>query len=219
MFVLVFCVFRKADFIQSVVPLFQQIKFDFWGHDAIVLHGHEIRKQHGDFNILLNPERRAAFIDLVSIALAQSPFIVIAAAIDKSLHVKRHAQPDNPYEIALTYCMEQMQRFLDEQGQADRTTHVLVEKRGRAEDQLLELVFRRVADGENSVGLMPNLAIRFMDKKHNSTGLQIADLIAHPVARHVIDPQQPNRAFDIVAPKLRRGPGGEVSDYGLKVFP
>ena len=58
---------------------------------------------------------------------------------------------------------------------------------------------------------MPNLAIRFMDKKHNSTGLQIADLIAHPIARHVIDPDQPNRAFDIVRPKFRRGAGGKIN--------
>jgi hypothetical protein len=28
---------------------------------------------------------------------------------------------------------------------------------------------------------MPNLDIRFMDKKHNSAGLQLADLMAHPI--------------------------------------
>ena len=66
---------------------------------------------------------------------------------------------------------------------------------------------------------MPNLDIRFMDKKHNSTGLQLADLVAHPIGRHAIDPDQPNRAFDILKPKFRRGPAGLVKGFGLKIFP
>jgi hypothetical protein len=58
-----------------------------------------------------------------------------------------------------------------------------------------------------------------MDKKHNSTGLQLADLVAHPIARHVINPAQPNRAYELIEPKFRRGPNGQVHGYGLKIFP
>jgi hypothetical protein len=58
-----------------------------------------------------------------------------------------------------------------------------------------------------------------MDKKHNSTGLQIADLTAHPIGRHVINPGQQNRAFQLIEPKLRRGPNGRRDGYGLKIFP
>jgi hypothetical protein len=66
---------------------------------------------------------------------------------------------------------------------------------------------------------MPNLDIRFMEKKHNAPGLQIADLVAHPIGRHVIDPEQPNRAFEILKPKLRTGPDGRIRGFGLKIFP
>jgi hypothetical protein len=62
------------------------------------------------------------------------------------------------------------------------TTHMLVERRGAKEDAKLELEFRRICDGSNQAGKMPNLDIRFMDKKHNSTGLQFADLVAQPIA-------------------------------------
>ncbi|KAI93517.1 3-deoxy-D-manno-octulosonic acid transferase, partial [Rhodomicrobium udaipurense JA643] len=127
--------------------------------------------------------------------------------------------PANPYEIALSFCMERLQRWLRERNQVDRTTHVIVERRGAAEDTKLELEFRRIADGRNPVGRMPNLDIRFMDKKHNSTGLQIADLTAHPIGRHVINPTQQNRAFELIEPKLRRGPNGRCNGYGLKIFP
>jgi len=106
-----------------------------------------------------------------------------------------------------------------ERAQVDRMTHVQVECRGKAEDAKLELEFRRVRDGQNAVGPMPNLDLRFMDKKHNSTGLQLADLVAHPIGRSLIKPDQPNRAYDVLEPKFRRGPAGQVRGYGLKIFP
>jgi Protein of unknown function (DUF3800) len=183
------------------------------------LHGHDIRKRTGDFNILLNSTRREPFLARISAVLEAMPVTIIAAAIDKSKHVKQFADPANPYAIALTFCMERLQWWLKDQEALKHTTHVVVECRGKAEDQLLELEFRRIADGHNALGKMPNLDIRFMDKKHNSTGLQVADLIAHPIARHVIDPAQPNRGFDIVKTKFRTGNGNQIQGYGLKVFP
>jgi Protein of unknown function (DUF3800) len=204
-FVLVFCIFEKTAYREAVVPVVQKLKFDFWGHDCVVLHSHEIRKAHGDFKILLNATTRAAFMTRVNDLMAPLPYIVIAAVIDKHRHVQRYMNPANPYEIALGFCMERLQRWLGENGQLDKTTHVIVERRGRSEDAKLELEFRRIADGLNLVGRMPNLDIRFMDKKHNSTGLQIADLTAHPIGRHVINPAQPNRAYELIEPKFRRG--------------
>nr|WP_245441747.1 DUF3800 domain-containing protein [Rhizobium leguminosarum] len=58
-----------------------------------------------------------------------------------------------------------------------------------------------------------------MDKKHNSTGLQVADLIAHPIARHVIKPDQPNRAYELIESKFRKSGRGQIHGYGLKIFP
>jgi Protein of unknown function (DUF3800) len=217
-FVLVFAVFKKSEYIARVVPAVQSLKFKYWGHDGIVLHGHEIRKQHGDFRILINREVEAAFLADLSVLMQDVPVTIIAAAIDKSKHSKRYTNPTNPYETALTFCMERLHRHLKDYKQTG-TTHVLFERRGAKEDQTLELQFRRVSDGQNAIGKMPNLDVRFMDKKHNSSGLQVADLVAHPIARNVIDPAQPNRAYEIVLAKMRKGPVGQVKGYGLKVFP
>jgi hypothetical protein len=218
-FVLAFCVIQKAAYYNAIVPAVQRLKFDFWGHDCVILHSHEIRKAHGDFNILLNAATRSAFVERMNGMMADLPFTVIASAIDKQRHLKRYAKPANPYEIALAFCLERLQHWLREQGQSEKITHVIVERRGAAEDAKLELEFRRIIDGHNAIGRIANLAIRFMDKRHNSTGLQLADLVAHPIGRHVINPQQPNRAFELIGPKLRRGPNGRVLGYGLKIFP
>jgi hypothetical protein len=218
-FSLDFCIFRKSDFVETVVPVVQRLKFDFWGHDAVVLRGHEIRKQHGDFNILREAKIRTAFIDQLNKAIEEAPFTVIAAVIDKVAHKKKYAEPRDPYEIALVFCMERLFYFLRDLGQGDKTTHVLVERRGAKEDAKLELEFRRICDGNNQAGKMPNLDIRFMDKKHNSTGLQFADLVAQPIARRVITPDQPNRAYDIIEKKFRKDGKGNATGYGLKIFP
>lgn len=218
-FVLTFCVFRKDAYRTEMVPAVQALKFKYWGHDGVVLHGHEIRKSQGDFSILLNASVRAPFMDDMNYLVSAAPVTLIAAAIDKQRLTARYYRPDNPYAIALTFCMERLQRFLIELGASDQKTFIMVERRGKKEDRDLELEFRRIADGGNQVGPMPNLDIRFMDKKHNSAGLQMADLLAYPISRHVIDPNQPNRAYTLVEPKFRRSAVGRVQGYGLKVFP
>jgi hypothetical protein len=218
-FALAFCVIEKAKYMETIVPAFQKLKFEFWGHDSVVLHGHEIRKAHGDFNILLNPMTRERFVDRLNEVIGEAEFTLIAAVIDKQKHVAKYTAPADPYQIALGFCMERLQRHLMDKKQVDRLTHLQVECRGKAEDAKLELEFRRICDGNNAVGKMPNLDIRFMDKKHNSTGLQLADLVAHPVGRHVIKPDQANRAYDVLKPKFRKSLLGKIEGYGLKIFP
>lgn len=57
------------------------------------------------------------------------------------------------------------------------------------------------------------------DKKCDSAGLQIADLVARPIGRRILDPTQPNRAYEIIEKKFRRSPRGKIEGWGLKVFP
>lgn len=218
-FALAFCIFKKSDFTNAVVPSIQSLKFEFWGHDAIVLHGHDIRKQHGDFKILIDAEIRASFYEKLNNAIEAAPFTVVASVIDKTAHKKKYTEPRDPYEIALAFCMERLFYFLRDLHQLHKTTHVIVECRGAKEDAKLELEFRRICDGANQAGKMPNFEIRFMDKRHNSTGLQFADLVAHPIARRVITLDQPNRAYDIIEKKLRKDAKGNTNGYGLKIFP
>ena len=58
-FVLDFCVFRKEDYIQNaLVPKVEAFKFEHFGHDLVVLHEHEIRKQQQPF-VFLKDRRNA----------------------------------------------------------------------------------------------------------------------------------------------------------------
>jgi len=133
-FALALCVVEKAKYMEAIVPAFQKLKFEFWGHDSVVLHGHEIRKAQGDFNILLNPKTRERFVDRLNEVIGAAEFALIAAVIDKQKHVAKYTAPADPYEIALGFCMERLQRHLMDKKQVDRLTHLQVECRGKAED-------------------------------------------------------------------------------------
>ncbi len=218
-FVLDFCIFRKDSYANVVAPQVQAFKFAHFGHDIVVLHEHEIRKQKPPFVFLKSRDKRDAFMDGLNRLIEQADFTIVAAAIHKERLTQRYAAPGNPYEIALTFCMERAHALLRDRGQHMLTTHIVVERRGKREDDELELAFRRIRDGANFVGEMPGFEIIFADKKTNSAGLQLADLTARPIGRHVLDPAQPNRAWEIIEPKLRRSPAGVVRGWGLKVFP
>jgi len=44
-------------------------------------------------------------------------------------------------------------------------------------------------------------------------------MIARPIGLHVMKPQQLNRAWDLIEPKLARSRDGRTNGYGLKVYP
>jgi hypothetical protein len=95
----------------------------------------------------------------------------------------------------------------------------IVEKRGKQEDAELELEFRRICDGGNYEGHQLPFEIIFADKKSNSAGLQMADLVARPVGIKMLRPEQPNRAFDVLESKFYTNGRGRREGWGLKCFP
>ncbi len=48
-FLLSFCVFYKRYYSEKVFPALHKFKFNHFGHDLVVLHEHEIRKEKGAF--------------------------------------------------------------------------------------------------------------------------------------------------------------------------
>ncbi|MDY7064058.1 hypothetical protein PsexTeo8_04610 [Pseudomonas extremaustralis] len=130
----------------------------------------------------------------------------------------------NPYHLALGFCLETLYEFLQEKNQQGALTHVIFERRGRKEDNELELEFRRMCDGANRLGIRLPFEIVFATKQVNSTGLQLADLVARPIGMSVLRPGQENRAFDVLTRKFycsggRSKVGEGFENWGLKIFP
>jgi len=47
----------------------------------------------------------------------------------------------------------------------------------------------------------------------------LSELMARPVGIHHLRPDQKNRAYEILEPKLRRSPQGKIAGWGLKIIP
>jgi hypothetical protein len=218
-FVLLFAILRKDDYVDQVCPRLQRFKFEFWPHDEVVLHEHEIRKPFGDFLFLLQKPLRERFLARLTSEMEALPATVIAVVIDKRAYARRYREPVNPYDYALETGLERVFRHLEALEQAEKTTAVVVEKRGRREDADLELAFRRVCDGANALRKSLPFELVMIPKSSNSAGLQLTDLMARPVALRHLRPDQTNRAFDIIERKFRRSPAGKVDGWGLKLLP
>lgn len=215
-FALVFCIVRKDDYVNHIGPLMQRLKLNMWGHDQVILHEHDIRKEKGPFAVLrTNRALRERFLTDLTELIAAAPFQVIASVIDKNRLKEKYASPYSPYEVALLFCMERALNYLRQQGESGKRVSLLFESRGRQEDEDLELEFRRICDNQSNWGYKrPDFQqVRFehlfVDKKSNSTGLQLADLVARPLALRHLRPEQPNRALQVLEGKL----------LSFKVFP
>jgi hypothetical protein len=220
MFVLAFCIFKKSDYTADVSPSIQRFKFQHFGHDAVVLHEHEIRKQQQPFVFLKNVEKRKGFMEGLNRLITDAPMTIIATAIHKTCLRERYTNPANPYLLALQFCLERTHAFLVKRGQADSVTHVIVECRGKVEDRDLELEFRRIRDGANyGRNRLDTIDLVFADKKANSGGLQLADLIARPIGIRQLRPNQENRAYDLIGTKFDTNDAGHIQGFGLKCFP
>jgi hypothetical protein len=218
-FVLLFAVIHKDTYVNHVCPGLQRFKFEFWGHDEVVLHEHEIRKPFGDFLFLMKQPVRERFLAGLSAQMEALPATVVAVVIDKTAYAARYREPVSPYDYAMETGLERIFRHLEGLGQSAASTAIIVEKRGRREDAELELAFRRVCDGANVLHRSLPFQLVMIPKSSNSAGLQLTDLMARPVALHHLRPEQPNRAFEIIATKLRRSPAGEIEGWGLKRLP
>ncbi|MBO9476415.1 DUF3800 domain-containing protein [Shimia sp. R11_0] len=217
-FVLACVCVNKSHYCDDLVPRLQALKFKYFGHDQIIFHERDIRRQSGDF-VALRGDRnlRNAFLDEVTELISSFDFDVATAVIDKQKLKEKYPDPKSPYELSLLLVMEHLALMLRDADQIGKTVHVIAEARGKPEDAELELVFRRIANGQpplrsNQRDLITQFdwQILFCDKKSNSSGLQLADLIARPIGLHQLKPEQTNRAYDVIAEKVA---------WWIKAFP
>lgn len=98
---------------------------------------------------------------------------------------------------------------------------VYIERRGVKQDRALLNYYNRL----RAIGTKWVTAERLVDrlgrfifsyKKDNIMRLQLADLIAYPITRHVLDPQAPNPAYDVIIDKIYTYKGAVL---GMKIIP
>ena len=62
-FVLAFLIAKKAEYMTIITPAIQKFKFKHFGHDQVILHEREIRRDAGHFSFLKKPSLKQVFLD------------------------------------------------------------------------------------------------------------------------------------------------------------
>lgn len=222
-FVLAFCIFNKRIYTEKLVPLIQALKFKFFGHDMVILHEKEIRKHEYPFNFnfkALSDE----FLNDLNKVMCETNFILISTIINK----RKGKYEDNLYNAAMEVCLVNLYNFMREKNSHLRKTYIVIESRGAKEDKSIELAFRRICDGHNSLKTNFPFEILIKKKDTNSTGLQFADLCARPIGGNHLDfnnsGKKLNRAFEVLKLKFyceggRLNVGNNYLNYGLNILP
>ncbi len=203
-FVLACCIFHKDEYSRLVAPTFQQFKFKQWGHDMVIFHERKIRQQTHDFSFLANLKQNTEFMEKLNQLIETTPLNIIASVINKNSLKNSNALHTNPYELALKNCLEELWLFLCDKQQSSKTVHFIVESRGKKEDKELTIAFQKICSGNNCHHKSLPIELIFSRKDSNAAGLQFADLFARPIGRYHLDPNQMNRAYKLIKPKLYR---------------
>ena len=219
LFLLSCVVVERLNYSDQIIKAVNQFKLKYWDHEGVNLHSRDIRKADFSFSILQDTKVRNEFMTDMSSLLKGLKFHLFIVGIDKSKHKTRYAEKaQNPYELGFTFLFERLLYFLEMKNEVQMP--VVAESRGRNEDIELEAAFYKLLNKGtyyNGASRFNKLSCRliFCDKKQNITGLQLADLCAHPSARHVLKPEQPNQAYEIIKSFIF----DEGVVKGWKIFP
>lgn len=199
------------------------LKTRFWGNKEIILHSRDIRKHQRGFEILLDPVVKHDFYECVNSILGEDgAYTIVSCSVLKLPYIERNGRDENIYGLALSRLIERCIFYLDEKVNEDGSDlSIIMEMRGKKEDKELadyyELIRTKGTKWLSPERLNAHLSkFIFLSKKQNVIGLQLADMIAYPIARYVLNSNAVNLAYDTLRCNI-------FSDrdalLGLKVIP
>ena len=230
-------VIMELDYVaKAVTPRFEQLKaryFDAHPDEPVVLHRKEMLSAKPPFHALRDQKRRKAFDGELLNMLKDLEYQVITVVIDKLEQRQRYTVwRFDPYHYALTILVERYVKWLE---RLEAKGDVMAESRGGKEDRRLKASFSRLYT-EGSDYIAPEVfsqwltsgELKVRPKTANVTGLQLADLIAHPSFQRTRSMREPEVVLgpfgaEIVQIleefKYLRDAHGRIDGWGRKWLP
>lgn len=186
-------------YVQDLVhPQMEELKTKhFRSHpdDPVILHRKEMVNAKPPFESLRDPRVRESFDSELLALMASWDYKVLTVCIDKKSHKETYATwRYDPYHYCLAVLLERYFFFLDRCGAVG---DVMAESRGGKEDKRLKASFHRLWDKgtdyrtpEEFQKVLTSCQLKVKSKSNNITGLQLADLIAHPSRNQILSEQK-----------------------------
>jgi Protein of unknown function (DUF3800) len=202
--------------------------------DPVVLHREDMINARRAFKSLRDETKQKQWDGDLLEVIRQATFRIVAVVIDKQ--ALRQAYGDaaaHPYHLGLGFLLQRYAGYLNH---INRTGDVMGETRGGAEDRLLKESYNRVFErGVWSTGAhyfqsaLTSKELKLKPKNANIVGLQLADLLGHPVKQWVLKqnslisealPPFAKRLMQIVELKFNRHLyDGRIEGYGFVLYP
>lgn len=225
------CILKLEYYRDQFGPTVESFKRDFFDPDErVILHAKDIIQKRGSFHILQNEDVLERFNAGLLDIIANAEYTVINIVIDKKRHVERYVEAWHPYHYCLANMLLRYCFFLARHGARG---DVLAESRGTTEDMALKTAYTRLYANGNQVKSgaffqqhLTSKEIKIKPKDNNVAGLQLADMLAHPLKKYTLlqkgiltesdEEHFWKKVAEAVRPKLDcRARDGHVDGYGL----
>lgn len=199
-----------------------EIKKEFWDTTDVILHSRDIRKCEKHFELLFDNNIKQRFYNRINEVLAQQGvYVIVCCAVLKESCIAKFGVSADIYGIALKYVIQRSIFCVDDENIDGGKIDIIVERRGKREDKALLNYYNKLRFIGMHYVTPERLAehidhFGFSKKSENVFGLQVADLVAYPISRHVLNPERVNPAFDVIAHNIYNNSGKLL---GLKIFP
>lgn len=208
--------------VRNLEKRLRELKMKIWNDEGVILHSHEIRRQKNAFVVLQDADVRNTFYtELDRILGANDAYVIVSSTILKDDYVRKYAKIGDIYSQSLAFLLERAVFYVDDKNPGvGAHIEAMLERRGKEEDKTLSQGYNTLRENgtfwvtsERMKSTIKKLT--FVPKTANIIGLQIADLVAYPIACHILRPDVSNLAFDIIRKNIYLSEGKEL---GLKVI-
>lgn len=182
---------------EQLHPQMETVKrrhFDSHPDDPVILHRKEILNKKPPFFALRDPEVCKSFDDEILGLLRTWEYIVCTVCIDKKRHKDSYTVwRYDPYHYCLAVLLERFVLFLK---RCSAVGDVMAESRGGKEDRRLKDSFAGLwQNGTEFISdsifqqFLTSKKLKVKPKTANVSGLQLADLLAHPSRSEILHEQ------------------------------
>lgn len=180
--------FQQADDYVAFADDLESFKRGIFGprpDRPVVLHRSDVINRKGPFGVLCNPDVHGRFNTGLLELIKDARFRMVCVIVDKRAHVDKYTSPFHPYHYCLAAMLDRYSGWLNYK---NAIGDVLAESRAREEDLQLKQAYRRVYESgtlmfnhEHHQRALTSKDIKLRSKITNIAGIQLADVLAHPV--------------------------------------
>lgn len=205
--------FRQDNAYPAFAEKLEELKRSIFGSrpdQPLILHRADIVNKRGAFVRLLDPAIERQFNTGLLQLIEEADFKMICVLIDKTGHLQKYSSPFHPYHYCLVAMLERYSGWL---AYKNCIGDVMAECRGRTENRQLTQAYLRVYESGTAFrrpdffqNTLTSREIKIKQKSANIAGLQLADLLAHPIKQNCL-----------IEKNLITGPASQFSNALSKV--